>query len=49
MQNGSTAPRDYGANDGEELYYAKKGDSDNIYLITKEQRDELDKQIKDLE
>ena len=30
------------------LYYAKKGDSDNIYLITKEQRDELDKDIKDL-
>lgn len=27
------------------LYYAKKGDSDNIYLITKEQRDELDKYI----
>lgn len=30
------------------LYYAKKGDSDNIYLITKEQRDELDKRIRDL-
>jgi len=26
-------------------YYAKKGDSDNIYLISKEQRDELDKTI----
>ena len=32
----------------EELYYAKRGDSDNIYLITKEQRDELDKTIRDL-
>ncbi len=32
----------------EELYYAKKGDSDNIYLITKEQRDELNKTIRDL-
>ena len=30
------------------LYYVKRGDSDNIYLITKEQRDELDKQIRDL-
>ena len=27
------------------LYFAKTGDSDNIYLITKEQRDELDKWI----
>lgn len=27
------------------LYYAKKGNSDNIYFITKEQRDELDKYI----
>ena len=27
------------------MYYAKRGDSDNIYLITKEQRDELEKQI----
>lgn len=26
-------------------YYAKNGNSDNIYLITKEQRDELDKYI----
>lgn len=32
----------------EELYFAKKGDSDNIYLITKEERDILDKKIKDL-
>lgn len=31
----------------DELYYAKKGDSDNIYLIVKEQRDELDKRIGD--
>ncbi|MEA3463787.1 MAG: DUF4340 domain-containing protein [Patescibacteria group bacterium] len=30
------------------LYYAKKADSDNIYLITKEQRDELNKKIRDL-
>lgn len=29
----------------EELYFVKKGDSDNIYLITKEERDELDKWI----
>lgn len=27
------------------LFYAKKGDSDNIYLITKIERDELNKQI----
>ncbi len=33
---------------GKELYYAKKGNSDNIYLITKKQRDELNKTIKDL-
>ncbi len=37
-----------GGDNGEELYYTKKGDSDNIYLITKEQRDELDKRIEDL-
>jgi len=30
-------------------YYAKKGDSDNIYLITEAQRDILDKKIQDLE
>jgi len=35
-------------NDEQELYFAKKGDSDNIYLITKEQRDELEKQIWEL-
>lgn len=32
-----------------ELYYAKKGDSDNIYVITKSERDELNKRINDLE
>ncbi|MBU1349725.1 DUF4340 domain-containing protein [Patescibacteria group bacterium] len=37
-----------GGDNGEELYYAKRADSDNIYLITKEQRDELDKRIGDL-
>ncbi|MBU4257165.1 DUF4340 domain-containing protein [Patescibacteria group bacterium] len=37
-----------GNDNGEELYYAKRGDSDNIYLITKEQRDALDKRIGDL-
>ncbi len=31
--------------EGEELYYVKKGDSDNIYLITKEQRDILNETI----
>lgn len=35
-------------NEGEENYfYAKKSDSDNIYLITKKQRDALDKNIND--
>jgi hypothetical protein len=29
-------------------YFAKRGDSDNIYLITKKQRDELVKKINDL-
>ena len=29
----------------DELYYVKKGSSDNIYLITKEQRDELERKI----
>lgn len=33
------------SSDDENLYYAKRGNSDNIYLITKEQRDELDKTI----
>ena len=31
-----------------ELYYAKRGDSDNIYLISGEQKDELDKRIWEL-
>lgn len=30
------------------LYFAKQGSSDNIYLITKDQRDELDKIIREL-
>ena len=30
------------------LYYAKRGDSDNIYLISGEQKDELDKRIGEL-
>ncbi|MFH1662225.1 MAG: DUF4340 domain-containing protein [Candidatus Falkowbacteria bacterium] len=30
-----------GTDNGESLYYAKKGDSDNIYLIGKDQRDTL--------
>lgn len=37
-----------GGDNSKELYYAKKADSDNIYLITKEQKDELNKRIKDL-
>lgn len=37
-----------GEDNGEELYYVKKGDIDNIYLIFQEQRDELDKNIWDL-
>lgn len=32
----------------EGLYYAKKGDSDNIYLLSEEQRKELNKKIEDL-
>ena len=31
------------------FYYAKRADSDNIYLITKEQGDELEKNIRDLQ
>ncbi|MFH1522927.1 MAG: DUF4340 domain-containing protein [Patescibacteria group bacterium] len=34
--------------DNGDLYYAKKGNSDNIYLINKEQKDGLDKRIIDL-
>lgn len=37
-----------GEGNKDELYFVKKGASDNIYLITKEQGDELDKQILDL-
>ncbi len=37
-----------GEDNGNELYYLKKGDSDNIYLISKEQKDELEKRISDL-
>jgi len=37
-----------GNSDGEDAYYAKKGSSDNIYLISKQERDELDKQIWEL-
>lgn len=35
--------------EGEEYFYAKSGASDNIYLITKEQRDTLDQTIKKME
>lgn len=34
-----------GHEDKNGLYYAKRGDSDNIYLISKSERDELDKRI----
>ncbi len=37
-----------GKNNGENRYFAKKGDSDNIYLISKEQRDLLDQTIEKL-
>jgi len=37
-----------GADNGEGLYYAKKGDSDNIYLIKKEQKNMLDKKLWEL-
>jgi len=36
-----------GENNEDDQYFIKKADSDNIYLITKEQRDELDLEIKD--
>lgn len=42
-------PKEAESDEEIELYYAKIGNSDNIYLITKEQRDELDKQIRDLQ
>lgn len=38
-----------GNDNGKDLYYAKRGDSDNIYLIAKAERDSLNKQIKDLQ
>lgn len=37
-----------GSDNGDSLFYAKRGDSDNLYLITQETHDELDKQIWDL-
>jgi hypothetical protein len=37
-----------GDDNGEEQYYAKRGDSDNIYLIAKSERDELEKRISNL-
>lgn len=37
-----------GNDNGQGLYYAKRGDSDNIYLIAKAERDKLNVQIKDL-
>ena len=37
-----------GDDNGEELFYAKRGDSDNIYLITEKQRDKLNIKISDL-
>ena len=37
-----------GDSNGEELYYAKNGISDNIYLISKDTRNELNKKIQDL-
>lgn len=37
-----------GDNNGKDSYYAKRGNSDNIYLIAKAERDRLNVQIKDL-
>ena len=37
-----------GDKNGESMYYAKKGSSDNIYLISDEQREMLEKQIWEL-
>lgn len=37
-----------GNDNGQALFYAKKGDSDNIYLISKETRDALEKTIAQL-
>jgi uncharacterized protein (DUF2147 family) len=36
-----------GDKDAEGFYYAKRGDSDNLYLITEEEREALDKRISD--
>ncbi len=38
---------DSNSDEENELFYAKKSSSDNIYLITKEQRNQLNKNIKD--
>jgi len=40
---------DSNGNEENELFYVKKASSDNIYLITKEQKNKLDKSIKDFE
>lgn len=37
-----------GDDNGNGFYFAKRGDSDNIYLITKEERDTLDQTIRSL-
>jgi hypothetical protein len=37
-----------GNDNGQGLYYAKRGDSDNVYLIAKAERDKFNVQIKDL-
>jgi len=37
-----------GSDESNPLYYAKRGDSDNIYLITKDQRDQLETTIRGL-
>lgn len=37
-----------GGRNDEDLYYAKTGKSDNIYLLSKENRDSLNKKIEDL-
>lgn len=38
-----------GNDNGQGLYYAKRGDSDNIYLIAKAERDKLNQRLKDLQ
>jgi hypothetical protein len=37
-----------GNDNGQGLFFAKRGDNDNIYLIAKAERDKLNQQIKDL-